>query len=120
MNPRKTSVLALMMIATLPSPSQAHESSAVAIDACVKSFSETYLAGHRVRGVRKRSPAESPVAAHYGQRQYTIALSAHGATSGDLIAQARCVVSREGAVLVLDSPPSVEYVSRADFRVGLR
>jgi hypothetical protein len=120
MNAKKTSVLALMMMAALPLSSQARESSAVAVDACVKSFSESYLAGYRVRAVRKRSPVESPVAAHYGQRQYTIALSAHGASSGDLIAQARCVVSRGGAVIVLDSPPVKDYVERADFRVGLR
>ena len=120
MNAKKTSVLALLMIAALPLPSQAGGSSSVVVDACVKSFAETYLAGYRVREVKKQSSVESPVLAYYGQRRYTIAMSAYGVTGGDLIAQARCVVNRDGVVIVLDSPPAKDYVAWADFGVGLR
>jgi hypothetical protein len=47
-------------------------------------------------------------------RKYTIALSARGLRSGEVLAEARCVADHEGIVLVLDQPPA-DYVAHADF-----
>ena len=46
--------------------------------------------------------------------EYSIALSARGVTSGKILAEARCVASGKGLVLVLD-PPSGNYTAQADF-----
>jgi hypothetical protein len=115
----KTSILALVALTALPFASHSRPGDA-AVDACVKSFVDTYLPGHPVRQVKKLAPPASPLDAFYAPRQYTIAMSAHGARSGELFAQARCVASRHGLVLVLDSPATDEYVARADFVVSLR
>lgn len=115
----KSSVLTLVVLAAAPFASQAQPGDA-AVDACVKSFVDTYLPGHPVKQVSKRSPVQSTIEMHYAPRQYTIALSAYGVRSGDLLAQARCVASKRGIVIVLDAPSADEYVARADYRVSLR
>lgn len=116
----KSSILTLIALAAVPFASQAQPGADAAVDACVKSFADTYLPGHPVKHVSKRAPAAGPIDTYYAPRRYTISLSAYGARSGDLLAQARCVASRKGVVIVLDSPPAGEYVARADFAVSLR
>lgn len=116
----KPSVLTLIALAAVPFAAQAQPSAETALDACVKSFVATYLPGHPVRQVSKRAPAPGFIESYYAPRQYTIALTAYGARSGNLLAQARCVANRSGSVIVLDSPPAGEYVARADFAVSLR
>jgi hypothetical protein len=115
----KTSLLALVALTALPFSSHSQPGDA-AVDSCVKSFVEAYLPGHPVKQVKKVAPPESPLDAFYAPRQYTIAMSARGARTGELFAQARCVASRNGLVLVLDSPSTDAYVARADFVVSLR
>ena len=90
-----------------------------ALDACVKAFREAYLPNHPVRQIRKRIPTSSPVEAYWRPRTYTVALSAHVADSGDLIAQVRCVATNTGVVVMLDAPPTAEHRAR-DFVVSLR
>ena len=115
----KSTLLALVVFA-LPLASQAAPGPSAALDACVKSFLETYLPNHPVKQIRKRIPTTGPIDAFYGPRQYTIALSAQGVRSGDVLAEARCVANSKGIVIVLDSPAAGEYVARADFAVTLR
>ena len=116
----KTWVLTAVALAAMPLAAPAQAGSDAAIDACVKSFVDAYLPGHPVKLVNKQQPATGPLDTHYAPRQYTIALAAYSAQSGDLLAQARCVASRRGDVIVLDSPPAAEYVARATFAVSLR
>ena len=119
MNTKKIALLASLAMAVVPLASQAGTATA-ALEACVKSFTETYLPGHPVRQVKKVMPVEGPIRDYYKPRQYTIALSARGVRSGDVLAQARCVASSNGIVLVLDDPSPSEYLAQADFVVGLR
>jgi hypothetical protein len=119
MNLKKSTLLALLAL-TVPHASQARSAPTAAVDACVKSFVEAYLPNNPLKQVRKLIPAASPIDAYYAPRKYTVALSAYGVRSGDLLAQARCVASNKGVVLVLDNPPAGEYVARADFVVSLR
>jgi len=53
------------------------------------------------------------------ERQYTILLDARGKRSGELLAQASCVASRRGDVIVLESPAAPEQVAKADLRATL-
>ena len=115
----RSSILAVIALAAVPFASQANGGDA-AVDACVKSFVDGYLSGHPVKKVRRDAPIETAVERYYAPRQYTVALSAHGVRSGDLLAQARCVASKSGIVIVLDNPPADEYLARADFVVSLR
>jgi hypothetical protein len=109
----------LFAIAAIPSTSYARTGSVAAVDACVKAFREAYLPNHPVRQVRKRITTSSPVEAYWRPRTYTVALSAHAADSGDLIAQVRCVATNTGVVVMLDTPPTAEHRAR-DFVVSLR
>jgi hypothetical protein len=103
-----TLVLAATPLATYAGPKQA-------IDACVQSFVETYLPDRVVR-VHTRQPALGPLGILNDRKgTYTIALSARGARSGKEIAQARCVASTRGDVIVMDSPVEDTYVAKADF-----
>lgn len=115
-----SSIFALVALAVVPFATQAEPRGDVVVDACVKAFVDTYLPAHPVKQVNKQAPAPGPVDTYYAPRQYLVALSARGARSGDLLAQARCVANRKGMVIVLDSPPVDEYVARADFVVSLR
>ena len=115
----KSSILPVIALVAIPFASQAHAGDA-AVDACVKSFADAYLAGRPVRKVRKHAPVATAIESYYAPRQYTVALSAHGVRSGDLIAQARCVASKSGVVIVLDNPPADAYMARADFVASLR
>lgn len=87
-----------------------------AIDACVKSFVETYIPQDRVVRIRKRQPPLSPLGIlNDWKGTYTIALSARGARTGEEIAEARCVASAQGEVIVMDSPARETYIAKADF-----
>ena len=116
----KPLILTMAALAAIPFAAPAQAGSDAALDACVKSFIDAYLPGHPVKQVNKQEPASGPIDTHYAPRQYTIALAAYSARSGDLLAQARCVASRRGDVIVLDSPPASEYVARANFAVTFR
>jgi hypothetical protein len=100
-------------------PFTTHASGAdVAVNACVKSFIEANFKDRMVR-VRKDAYVPSPAFPHT-RDTYSVALTARGARSGELIAQARCVASRRGTVIVLDSPDPSTYVAKADFAVTVK
>jgi hypothetical protein len=121
MNAKNSALLALVALAAAPLATHAQDSAQAAVDACVKSFIESYLPDRTVKQVRgKAAPPMSPIEAHYAPRQYTVALSAYGARTGDLLAQAQCVASRDGSVIVLDDTASRERLAHADFAVSLR
>lgn len=115
MNVRKTTaMIGTLMLAATPLASYAGPNQA--LDACVKSFVETYIPKDRVVRVRKHQPPSGTFdILNYRKDVYTIALSARGARSGKEIAQARCVASKRGDVIVIDSPPVDTYVADADF-----
>ena len=97
----------------------AHASGAdAAINACVKSFVDANLKDRIVR-VRKEPFVPSPLFPHT-RDTYTVALAAHEARSGHLVAQARCVASTRGKVIVLDSPDPSSYTAMADFAVTVK
>ena len=89
-----------------------------ALNACVNAFAERYLPDRTVT-VKKLIPSDSPLTAMAHERQYTILLDARGKRSGDLLAQASCVASRRGDVIVLESPVTAERVAQADVRATL-
>ena len=99
-----------------PMASNADPASA-AVDACVKSFIESNFTEDRVVQVRKRLEPTGSLHFIYPQPRYTIALTARGARSGEVLAQARCVAGARGNVIVLDSPPFDRYLANADFSV---
>jgi len=86
-----------------------------ALNACVNAFSDRYLPD-RIVTVKKLLPPDSPLTAMAHERQYTILLDARGKRSGDLLAQASCVASRRGDVIVLESPVTPESLATADLR----
>ena len=81
-------------------------------------FADRYLPD-RIVTVHKQIPAESPLISMAHERQYTILLDARGKRSGELLAQASCVASRRGDVIVLESPAAPEQVAKADLRATL-
>ena len=114
---KAVAVSGLILVAAAPFAAQAG-GMGKATDACVAAFVETYVpAGHKVR-IQKGSYAGSPL--EYSSKQYIVALSARFARSGQEIAQARCVASARGDVIVLDRPPPETYVARADVKVELK
>lgn len=119
MNLKKSSLL-VVAACVLPLGVQAESGPAAAVNACVKSFVEAYLPNHPVRTVKKRMPAPSPIDTYFRPREYTVALAAHGAQTGRLIAQAHCIASNKGVVVVLETNASPEYLAKADFKVSLR
>ena len=90
-----------------------------AIDACMKSFVATYFPERTVRQVATPIVNPSPLSL-FSSREYTVLLSAHGASSGDLIAEARCVANRNGIVVVLESGAVAASRGKADFVVSMR
>lgn len=86
-----------------------------ALNACVSAFTDRYLPD-RIVSVHKVAPSDSPLTAMAHERQFTIVLDARGKQSGDLLAQASCVASRRGDVIVLESPVTPERVAQADVR----
>jgi hypothetical protein len=110
----KTVSVAVLALAAVPLTSHAGSRDAtVALDACVKAFVSTYLPNHPVRATKNASPEAPTSIALWQPRKFTIALSARGVTSGDVLAAARCVADNNGIVLVLDTPPE-NYIARAD------
>ena len=112
--------IALVAMAAVPSTSEAKADPSTAIDACVKSFVQSYLPDRKVRQVAKATPSSGPLAVFWSPREYTVVLKAHGASSGELIAEARCVANRNGIVVVLDSPLLAKDLRTADFVVSIR
>jgi hypothetical protein len=84
----------------------------------VSAFADRYLPD-RIVTIHKQIPAESPLTSMAHERQYTILLDARGKQSGALLAQASCVASRRGDVIVLESPVTPERVAQADVRATL-
>ena len=119
MNARSTlAIVGTLMFAATPLASLAGPRQA--LDACVKSFVETYVPKDRVVRVHRQQPAVTPLGIlNGGKSTYTIALSARGARSGKEIAQARCVASTRGDVIVIDNPAINAYVADADFTVAV-
>ncbi len=111
--------MTLAMVGTLmltATPLASHAGSNQALDACVKSFVESYIPKDRVVRVYKHQPTPGPLGMLQDRKGvYTIALSARGKHSGKEIARARCVASTRGDVIVMDSPSADTYVADADF-----
>ena len=111
-------MLGALMLTAVPFASHAGPNKA--LDACVSSFIDTYIPKDRTVRVRKYHPPRSSLAAQYSNKStYTIALSARGTRSGKELAQARCVASNRGDVIVLDSPAPDTYVASADFAIDV-
>jgi hypothetical protein len=107
-------VSGLLALATAPLTSHA-DSADKAVNACVKAFVENYLPKDQVVRVRR---VESPDVQNRFARHapsFTIALTAHGVKSGVEIAQARCIASARGEVIVLDNPSVESYAAKADY-----
>jgi hypothetical protein len=104
----------------VPMTSEAKSSPNVAIDACVKSFVQTYLADRTVRQISTAPVVNPSPLSLFASREYLVVLSAHGADSGELIAEARCVSNRNGIVVVLDSQNVAHYRAKADFVLSMR
>ena len=118
MNSRKILSLAVLFgLAATPLATQAAGIDR-ALNACVSAFAERYLPD-RIVTVHKQIPAESPLISMAHERQYTILLDARGKRSGELLAQASCVASRRGDVIVLENPAAPEQVAKADLRATL-
>lgn len=89
-----------------------------AVDTCVSAFVDRYLPDRNVT-VRKLLPAPGPLDAMARRDNYTILIDARSKSSGEQLAQARCVASRRGDVIVLDDTVTPEFVAKADFRATL-
>ena len=115
---RKTLALsALLSLTATPFATQAAGIDR-AVDACVSSFVARYLPDQQVT-VRKLMPAPGPLDVLDHKNHYQIVLDARGRHSGELLAQAQCVASRRGDVIVLDNAVTPEFVAKADFRAAL-
>lgn len=118
MNTKSASLGAVATLIALAAPvaTQAESSAAAVVDSCVKSFVETYMPERTVRDVK--------LAGEHGairtDREYTILLTARGAKSGTLIAEARCVAKGNGIVVVLDTSVAASDIANADFVVAMR
>lgn len=88
-----------------------------AVNACVKSFVDTYLP-NRVVDLRKQLTSPGPLDRYAGS--YTVVLTAKGKTSATQLAQAQCVANKRGDVIVMDGAPIAKSLSKADFVVSLR
>jgi hypothetical protein len=121
MNIKKVSIVALLALAAAPLTSQAGTAGpGAAFDACVKAFVATYLPNHPIKQTQTSNAQNPTTIAFWQPRKYTIALSARGVRSGDVLAEARCVADNNGIVLILDTPPVSNYVASADFVATLR
>jgi hypothetical protein len=120
---RKTLVrrtLGLAVLLSLAAAPLATQAAGVdrALDACVSAFVDRYLPGRTVT-VLRQLPAPSPLDLLTRRQQYTIVIDARGKRSGEQLAQAQCVASPRGDVIVLDSSVTPEQTARADFRATL-
>ena len=112
---KSTLSLVILALAAAPLATQAAPGGPnAAVNACVKAFVSTYLPNHPVKATNTTGFRTPTSIALRQPRKYTIALSAVGARSGEVLAEARCIADHEGIVLVLDQPPT-NYVARADF-----
>jgi hypothetical protein len=100
--------------------SEAKSGPTAAVAACVKAFVDTYLPERTVSTITKDAAAPSRAGFFWAPRSYTVLLTARGARSGNLIAEARCVANRVGLVVVLDAPVAARDKIRADFVVSVR
>jgi len=118
---KKYALTALIVVAAAaPFTTQAAgPGAAAAFNACTKAFVDTYLPNRVVRQQSTIDFTRSPLE-FWNVRKYTIALRALGATSGEVVAEARCIADRKGVVLVLDTPPTQEYVAHANITATLR
>jgi hypothetical protein len=89
-----------------------------AVDACVSAFVDRYLPDQPVT-IRKLTSAPGPLDVLDHKNHYLIVLDARSKHSGELLAQAQCVASRRGDVIVLDNAVTPEFVAKADFRASL-
>lgn len=119
MNIRKTVALSGLVALAAVSPATYADGADKAINACVKTFIDTYLPG-RTAQVRTLKPSPGPLDI-YAKRasSYTIALTAHGARSGEKLAEARCVADARGEVVVLDQPPLEIHAANAHYAVTI-
>lgn len=114
-----TSIALATTLATASFATHAAPGPAAALNACVKAFTATYLPGHPV-GRTKIIGSSAPSSVPTWTRNYTIGLTAIGTRSGNVLAEARCVAGRDGVVVVLESPPTRNYLAKADFVVSVR
>lgn len=120
MNTRKgllrhtAAVAALISLTATPFATQAAGPDR-AIDACVSAFVDRYLPERTVT-VKKLVPAPGPLDVLARKDHYTIALDARSKRSGEQLAQATCVASRRGDVIVLENSATPEFFITADFR----
>ena len=108
---------ALLSLTAVPLPTQAAGVDR-AVAACVSAFVDRYLPDRTVT-VRKLLPAPGPLDVLAREDHYTIVIDARSKSSGEQLAQASCIASRRGDVIVLESPVSAEFVAKADFRATL-
>jgi hypothetical protein len=115
--PESLVLSALLSLTATPLATQAAGAEG-ALDACVSAFVDRYLPDRKVT-VHKRLPASGPLDVLARHEQYTILIDARGKRSGEQLAQAVCVASPRGDVIVLDGAVPVEQVAKADFRATL-
>jgi hypothetical protein len=101
MNIKTSSIVALLAVAAAPLAANAADSeSNAAFDACIKAFSTTQIAGHPVQKTRANYSYASPTLDYWKPTSYTIEVRARGVRSGEVLATARCLVDRDGVVLI--------------------
>lgn len=101
MNIKTSSIVALLAVAAAPLAANAADpESTAAFDACIKAFSTTQIAGHPVAKTRTNYAYASPTLEYWKPTRYTIDVHARGVQSGDLVATARCIVDKDGVVLI--------------------
>jgi hypothetical protein len=114
---RAIALSGLILVSAAPFVARA-DATDKATDACIAAFVETYVpAGLKVH-VQRDSHVAGPL--DYFTKQYVIALSARFSRSGEEIAQARCIASARGDVIVLDRPAPETYIAKADVKVQLK
>jgi hypothetical protein len=89
-----------------------------ALDACVSAFVDRYLPDRKVT-VRKLVPSPGPLDVLARENHHTIFIDARSKRTGEQLAQAACVASPRGDVIVLDSAVTADFVAKADFRATL-
>jgi hypothetical protein len=115
---RRTAVLAALVgLTATPFATQAAGVDR-ALDACVSAFVHRYLPDQKVT-VRKLVPSPGPLDMLARERNHTIFIDARSKRTGEQLAQAACVASLRGDVIVLDSAVTPEFVAKADFRATL-
>jgi hypothetical protein len=98
-----TSKLILVTAASLPlfaAPMLSHASDAAAVNACVNAFVSANLPKEQKFSVKTVEANKSPIDV-YGRAQ-RISLVAIGVSSGKRLANATCIVARDGTVIALN------------------